>query len=1069
MNSSPGKLKLPRYLKWAVGVFLAFIVLCVLFVATFDVNQYRGRIENALSQSLGRQVELRDEMSMALSLIPTMVARDIHIKNSDWAASKDFVFIEELRVEIELLPLILDQTIRADYLVIRGANLSLEKNDDQENNWAFLFQNESSGESSGFTGINEIRILDSKVTYRTPDSEPKNIGIKRADAVVTSDKPLYLKFNGTLDDEPVKAEVKGELFSKYLKPSPRHTYAVQLEHKYAKLSSNIKIERGEALDIHLDAIRMDFNHDDLKDLKISDGDLQWGKAKDLKLSLKGVYSDLPLNANLSSGNTDLLQADKLNIPLRLDLSLGKNKLDAKGTIAGDFDRPETSLQIDTQGESLDQLASLFDIALPEATQYQLKTKLTHKNKQYQLDIQQAAIGKNSLAGKLNIDHGQKPLKISGSLTSNQLTIAQGKKEAKKKEKAPSITLPGDIDLDLQIKVKSVKGLPVAIGNIESSALLKNEKLELSNLEFTIPSGRVNGSVKLHSEKEVLHYAVDLSSGSQDIAKIPGIPELGDKTISGNMKSVKLSMKGQLKQTDEWLKQSRVSLQAGQSQISLLSKDKSQQPEQINLDALLLETVQDNSVKLKLNGKHRDTPVSISLVTVGLSELANTKKPVPVNLDATYGEFQLQADGTYDDMQKGEGVQLAIKLKGKQPETNEQESLKGNFTAKKQHYVLSDLSGHIGNTDLKGSVDVSTSQADPYIRADLTSNNLHYYDLVEKETEAEEQDKSKEKKRLVPETKIPVELMRAYDAEIKVSAVHFFIGDIEYSNFKLQAILKDDVLTVKPFEASLRGIAVKTFLVLYAKEATPSGQLQFNTKQADYGDLLESLEVTDKVEGLADVEISLQGRGDTLRDMVINSEGYVQIISGEGKIRDANFDLWAADLTTSLVSGALTTETVTQVNCTVGRFDIKNGIVISDSLMLDTDKITVAGTAKIDLLAETIEAFIQPAPKNPSLVSLANPVRLSGDVFAPTVTVEKTRGRNWMLKGVLLGLANPATLLVMYADLGSGEQNPCAKAVLEREAIEEKAEEEGKELEALKLPGKLIKTLTSPFRSEDDEQ
>ncbi|TNF98569.1 MAG: AsmA family protein [Gammaproteobacteria bacterium] len=575
-------------------------------------------------------------------------------------------------------------------------------------------------------------------------------------------------------------------------------------------------------------------------------------------------------------------------------------------------------------------------------------------------------------------------------------------------------------------------------------------------------------MKLHSENEMLHYVVDLSSNSQNIAKIPEIPKLGDKTISGNMESVKLSIAGQLKQLDEWLKKSRINLQAGQSKLSLRAEDKStQDAEEINLDALSLEAVPGNSTKLKLNGKHRNTTATISLVTIGLSELTSTKKPVPVNIEATYGEFQLQADGTYDDMQTGQGAQLAIKLKGKQSQEKGQQSLKGNFSAKAQRYVLSDLSGYIGNTDLKGSVDVSTNQANPFVRADLTSNNLHYYDLVAREPEADEPDASKERKRLVPDTEIPVDLLRAYDAEIKVSAVHFFIGEIEYSDFKLQAVLKDDVLTVEPFEASMRGNAITTSLKLSVKDATPSGQLQFNTAQTDYGDLFESLGVTDKIEGLADIEISLQGQGDTVRGMVINSEGHTRIVAGEGKIREANFDLWAADLATSLVSGALTPETVTHVNCIVGHFDIKDGHASSDTLMLDTERITVAGTAKIDLIDEEIDAFIQPVPKNPSLVSLANPVKLSGDMFSPTVTVEKGKGRNWMLKGVLLGLANPATLLVMYSDLGSGEQNPCAKAVEKREAVEEKAEEEGKELEALRLPGKLLRTITSPFRSKGD--
>ena len=72
----------------------------------------------------------------------------------------------------------------------------------------------------------------------------------------------------------------------------------------------------------------------------------------------------------------------------------------------------------------------------------------------------------------------------------------------------------------------------------------------------------------------------------------------------------------------------------------------------------------------------------------------------------------------------------------------------------------------------------------------------------------------------------------------------------------------------------------------------------------------------------------------------------------------------------------------------------------------------------------------PIPKRISLVSLTNPVRVTGTLGAPEVSVT-VLPRNRMAAagaGALAGLVNPGYLIFTFTQTGSGDANPCAAAI-----------------------------------------
>ena len=70
----------------------------------------------------------------------------------------------------------------------------------------------------------------------------------------------------------------------------------------------------------------------------------------------------------------------------------------------------------------------------------------------------------------------------------------------------------------------------------------------------------------------------------------------------------------------------------------------------------------------------------------------------------------------------------------------------------------------------------------------------------------------------------------------------------------------------------------------------------------------------------------------------------------------------------------------------------------------------------------------PRPKRASLLSLTNPARVTGTLSQPNVSVTVLPSGRALTSGLLVGLINPATLVLTFGNTGTGEANPCLAAV-----------------------------------------
>ena len=89
-----------KIIKW-IAIFFAVVFtiaagLAAVFITTFDVEQYRGRIEQEAMKATGRQLTLAGPIDLKISLNPALLAEDVTFANAAWGSRTEMVKVERM-------------------------------------------------------------------------------------------------------------------------------------------------------------------------------------------------------------------------------------------------------------------------------------------------------------------------------------------------------------------------------------------------------------------------------------------------------------------------------------------------------------------------------------------------------------------------------------------------------------------------------------------------------------------------------------------------------------------------------------------------------------------------------------------------------------------------------------------------------------------------------------------------------------------------------------------------------------------------------------------------------------
>jgi uncharacterized protein involved in outer membrane biogenesis len=198
----------------AIAIVLVLLVVgAVVAIKTIDPNTLIAPVQARVKAATGRDLAVRGDAHIALSLHPRIVLTDVVLSNAPWGTAKELARIERLELAAALLPL-LSRRFELTELVLVKPVVALETDGKGQKNWQATSASATvapgSGGSSlaGAVAIGDVTIVDGIFTYQDgPKATPSRLAVTK---LVLRPRALRsgvdVDFNGAFGDVPIAVE-----------------------------------------------------------------------------------------------------------------------------------------------------------------------------------------------------------------------------------------------------------------------------------------------------------------------------------------------------------------------------------------------------------------------------------------------------------------------------------------------------------------------------------------------------------------------------------------------------------------------------------------------------------------------------------------------------------------------------------------------------------------------------------------------------------------------------------------------------------------------------------------------
>jgi uncharacterized protein involved in outer membrane biogenesis len=164
-------------------VLVVAAVLIYALLATYDLNRLKPRVSRIVGDAIGREVNIRGDIGVDVSLSPTLVLRDVTVDNAPWASRPKLADFRRVEVQFDLFPL-LKGRFHPKRAVLNGFDVVVEKDDKGRWNvplpqWRPQAQGKGETERRAPGGVQELWIEEARLEYRTAEGDIYEISVDR--------------------------------------------------------------------------------------------------------------------------------------------------------------------------------------------------------------------------------------------------------------------------------------------------------------------------------------------------------------------------------------------------------------------------------------------------------------------------------------------------------------------------------------------------------------------------------------------------------------------------------------------------------------------------------------------------------------------------------------------------------------------------------------------------------------------------------------------------------------------------------------------------------------------------
>jgi len=589
-----------------------------------------------------------------------------------------------------------------------------------------------------------------------------------------------------------------------------------------------------------------------------------------------------------------------------------------------------------------------------------------------------------------------------------------------------VSLP-DADLELDVKRLALGGTDLV--DVSVLARSREGRLLPSAVKGQLAGAPFAALVELDLRGELPFGELDLSTGAIDVGVL--LREFGvAEDIDGRADSLHVKLIGRGNSLRAFAAQSALDVRVVGGSMTLLGA--AQRPiADIRVNEAIISTPAGEPIRVRLDGSLDRTPVKIELSTGTLVDFATDPARVPFAVLAQAAGARVKLDGAVALPLGSEG-ELTFEMSGERLDTLRELarvdlpawgpwSLRGPIRMTSTGYELEGMLLDVGRSRLSGTIKLDFSGPRPYLGLQVTAPSIQLDDfpLPERLTDTPPKPSGVDGVRVAAsevagqtDRVMSVRFLRRFDASIDVEAREVLSGADRLASGEMRLKLTEGRLDLDPAIVNVPGGSVRLSMSYDLKESEIDFAAVASVERFDYGVIARRMGRADDVRGLFSLNLKLAGKAPSLNTLMQKASGRVDLAVWPTQLRSGIFNLWSVNMVLELLP-LFDPGGESQVNCVVGRLDLRDGQLDDDKIIIDTTALRIRGTGHANLVTEELDFVFRPRPKSAALFRLQTPLRVGGTLTEPLFSV-----RWFDVVGSVAGLvASPVLLPIELLTLG----------------------------------------------------
>ena len=407
------------------------------------------------------------------------------------------------------------------------------------------------------------------------------------------------------------------------------------------------------------------------------------------------------------------------------------------------------------------------------------------------------------------------------------------------------------------------------------------------------------------------------------------------------------------------------------------------------------------------GTYAGQPIVGRFIGGAILTLRDKTRPYPIDLTVANGPTHVALKGTIEQpltfggarlklLFAGPDMSLLLPLTGVPIPQTPPYKVTGNLDYARDRIQFRDFEGRVGSSDLNGTITVKPGHT-PDIDADLFSHNVDLADLggfigakpgdakTPPSTPAQKTEVAHAKSdgNVLPTTRINMPRIKAANVNLSYKGDHIEGRSVPLDNIVARLSIQNGDIDLKELN-----FAVGSGTIASSATLDPVGDSLKTTAKVDFRriDLSRLMQATHafKGQGIIGGRAELSSNGASVAQLMGNGTGGLTLVmAGGGDVSALLSDIAGLEVGNAILS-AIGLPSRADVQCFVADMPLKDGIMTTRTLLLQTSEARTVGQGTIDFRNQTMDYSVTTRSTHFSVGSLPGPIDITGKLGAPSI-------------------------------------------------------------------------------------